>query len=211
MTEVGSPGPALALYNCVLELGEQNSNPVLQVLAGETPVSKHKYPPGDHLEFGTEGWRAFYHSHTSPEQTVDEHGHFHLFAPVVDSVGKKSWTHVVALSMDGEGQPLRWFTVNRWVTDGIWLGAGELLQILRAQQEKPSQSLLARWLTAMVALYKPEIEMVLFERDRQLTRINDSPSGADILENREIYLLAEKPIDLLATLQSKLVNTAGSD
>jgi hypothetical protein len=210
MTEPGeSNSPARMLYECLLEFGRQKSNPVLQVLAGEPPVGMHKYPPGDRLTFGTGGWRAFYHSHPTPDLPASEHGHFHLFAPVTHPDNNKAWTHVVALSMDNMGQPIRWFTVNRWVTAGSWLDANELASLIRTQQVAGSDPLLARWLAAMVALYSSEIEELLLERDRQLTGINDSQPGADILDNRDIYLVAETPVDLLAMLQTNLAGTNG--
>lgn len=206
MAESGdSDDPALMLYQCLLKFGRQKSNPVLHVLAGEPPVSMHKYPPGDRLAFGTGSWRAFYHSHPTPDRPANEHGHFHLFAPVTLPDNKKAWTHVVALSMDNMGQPIRWFTVNRWVTDGSWLDAEKLVSLVRAQQVADSDPLLACWLAAMVAVYSAEIEELLLERDRQLTGINDSQPGADILEKKDIYLLTETPINLLATLQANLV------
>lgn len=211
MTEPGeSNSPALVLYECLLEFGSQESNPVLQVLAGEPPIGMHKYPPGDHLTFGTAAWRAFYHSHPTPDYPANEHGHFHLFAPISHPDNNKAWTHVVALSMDNMGQPIRWFTVNRWVTDGSWRDANELASLVCAQQVVDSDPLLARWLAAMVAVYSAEIEGLLFERDRQLTGIIDSQSGADILENRDIYLLAETPINLLVMLQANLVGSNGA-
>ena len=211
MTEPGeSNSPALVLYECLLEFGRQESNPVLQVLAGEPPIGMHKYPPGDHLAFGAAAWRAFYHSHLTPDYPANEHGHFHLFAPVSHLDNNKAWTHVAALSMDNMGQPIRWFTVNRWVTDGSWRDANELASLVCAQQVADSDPLLARWLAAMVAVYSAEIEGLLFERDRQLTGIIDSQPGADILENRDIYLLAETPINLLAMLQANLVGSNGA-
>jgi hypothetical protein len=201
--------PALSLYECLLEFGEQKSNPVLQVLGGAQPLSQHKYPPGDHLAFGSAGWRAFYHSHTSPGRHEREHGHFHLFAPVAETGERGGWTHVVALSMDAMGQPIRWFAVNRWVTDGRWLATEELLPILATQQFEATQPLLARWLTAMVKLFSAQIGSLLDARDRQLTRVNEPVSGADTLEQREIYLLAESPINLMAILQKSIDSSAG--
>jgi hypothetical protein len=204
MTEAAKTiDPVLTLYDCLLEFGRQQSNPVLAVLAGEKPLGEHKYPPGDHLEFGSDAWRAFYHSHFSPGQPGNEHGHFHLFAPV-DGAGKAGWTHVAALSMDNLGQPLRWFAVNRWVTDGTWLDAGTLASIAGSLEPLSSQPLLARWLASMVAVFHEEIVEMLETRDRQLTRVNETQSGPDSLENREVYLLADRPVDLLATLQERI-------
>jgi hypothetical protein len=31
--------------------------------------------------------------------------------------------HLVALSLDARGLPLRWFVTNRWVTGGQWADA----------------------------------------------------------------------------------------
>ena len=192
------------LYECLLEFGRQKSNPVLNVLAGTTPVDKHKYPPGNHLEFGIGKWRGFYHSHSSPQRPETEHGHFHLFAPIVDASGEAGWTHVAGLSMDTMGQPLRWFAVNRWVTDGAWIEAKVLSEMIRAQRVVSSQAVLERWLASMVSVFNEDIAAMMVARDRRLTRVNESRPDTDNLENRDIYLLAESPIDLLATLQAQL-------
>jgi hypothetical protein len=195
---------ALALYDCLLQFGRQHSNPVLTVLEGATPLDRHKYPPGSRLEFGSANWRAFYHSHSSPQRPEAEHGHFHLFAPTITASGEAEWTHVAGLSMDKTGQPLRWFAVNRWVTDGIWTDATALSGEVGSQHVALSQPVLERWLAAMVAVFYQDISTMLETRDQQLTRVDETRPIADSLEDRDIYLLAESSIDLLTTLQTRL-------
>ena len=106
--------------------------------------------------------------------------------------------------MDKTGQPLRWFAVNRWVTDGVWTGATSLSGEIGTQHVVLSQPVLERWLAAMVAVFYQDIATMLETRDRQLTGVDETRPIADSLEDREIYLLAESPIDLLTTLQARL-------
>lgn len=191
------------LYAALEDMGQRKTNPVLDILNGEAPVAAHKYPPGN-LAFGSKDWRMFYHSHTSPGHDENEHGHFHLFAPTVKTQEKVGWTHVVALSMDGMGQPIHWFTVNRWVTDGLWVPADKMASILSGQKPRAEQNALQWWMASMVALYQDDLRDLMVKRDEQLTGVKEERPGSDILENRDVYLLSEKSIDLKQKLQSCL-------
>ncbi len=104
-----------------------------------------------------------------------EHGHFHLFlrgegmpagitpllmpelavanapaprqsAPL--KLGRSDEVcHLVALAVDGKGEPLRLFTTNRWVTGETWYRADDVIRMLdrfRVRGERPSALLKAR-------------------------------------------------------------------
>ena len=125
-----------------------------------------------------------------------EHGHFHLFlrgegmpagitpllmpelavanAPLPRQsaplkLGRSDEVcHLVALSVDGRGEPLRLFTTNRWVTGETWYRADDVIRMLDRFQVAgvgPS-AVLDRWLGAMAALFKPEITVLLRNRDK---------------------------------------------
>ena len=125
-----------------------------------------------------------------------EHGHFHLFlraegmpagvAPLVvpelaianapvppqsaplKRGARDEVAHLIAVAIDAGGEPIRLFTTNRWVTGETWYAADDMLHMLERfelRTEAPS-ALLNRWLTALVRLFRPEIAVLLRQRDK---------------------------------------------
>lgn len=179
-------------------MGEADSNPVLQAIADANPVVEEvKYPKG-HLHFNGTGWRAYYHTHANHPDIhplfAAEHGHFHIFVRVDETSDR--WTHLVALSMDAFGQPLRWFMVNHWVTGETWLEANPLSALTENIPYQKQDSLLEQWLLCMLDIYKTEISGLLLKRDQQ-PGINDDRQR----QNRDVYLLTEEKIDLQQKLE----------
>lgn len=175
-------------------MGARRTNPVL-LLLGEPPSIQQgvKYPP-ERLQFGGHGLQAYYHTHAEPWLRPDEHGHFHLFV----EADTEQWSHLAALSIDREGQPRAWFTVNKWVTGGVWLDPPALLHRLDTVLDKPLQEatlpLLERWLVDMVALYRRQLPDLLQDRDSALQRAGSISSG--ILEDRNHHELSSQDIML---------------
>jgi hypothetical protein len=189
---------ALRLIEVLVSMGEQHSNPVLQVLQDNQDVELSRHYPDEALTFGGEHWRAYYHCHDAPGKPGNEHGHFHIFA----GVQPQSWSHLAALSMDSMGQPINWFTVNRWVTDGPWCDAATLIACLDNTHIESRNSLVEQWLLCMMTIYIKELSELLRERDISLNRIKEAGSDHDILENREIYGISSTAIDLQDKLQN---------
>ncbi|NIR60961.1 MAG: hypothetical protein GWO02_16345 [Gammaproteobacteria bacterium] len=189
---------AHAVLECVRAMGARRSNAVLELLAGHEPVQRRRYPEGG-LRLGG-AWRAYYHCHPAPRRPPAEHGHFHVFAALP---GGQAWTHVAGLSMDRLGQPLRWFAVNRWVTGGVWVAAPALAAMV-ARLPVPDAGLVERWLAALLVMHRRALAGLLRARDRRLTEVNVGLAGGDIFESREVYELAERPIDLTTSLERVL-------
>ncbi len=195
--------PARALLADLQALGEQRTNPVLPLL-GEPPriVRGVRYPRRA-LRFGECGLRAYYHSHADPWRRDDEHGHFHLFLPA-----GSEWSHLAALSIDGQGQPQAWFTVNRWVTAGPWCEPTELLtaldRFLACAGEAQGLSLTERWLTHMLGLWRPQLPALLEARDARLAERSAGRPPETVWQDRNIYTLSRQPVELLATLAERL-------
>ena len=147
------------------------------------------YPREDHVDRAS-GLRFYYHAHPGHERAPGEHGHFHLFVPAPGQAGEIS--HLVGLSLDAKGLPLRLFTTNHWVTGDAWADADALIALLPGVRLHASGRLapVARWLTAMVRLYREEIADLLRERDRHL--------GGDpaLLEDRALHIVSERPVSL---------------
>ena len=184
------------VYHCLLEMGAQQINPVLAVIADHNTIQRDKKYPAELLQFNGAGWRAYYHCHANQPEIdhlfENEHGHFHLFTRL-DST-EASWSHLVALSMDEFGQPLRWFMVNHWVTGENWSGAETLRQKLVDIPYSSQSSLLEEWLLSILALYQQDILQMLTSRDACIT-------GEQFLQDRKHYLLEEKGIILKQKLE----------
>lgn len=196
---------APAFFRCIDALAQQHTNPVLLLLEGiDRLESQRRYPEGG-LSLMDDRWRCFYHCHDAPQRPPEEHGHFHFFAACEAPGGSRSWSHVAALSMDGEGQPLAWLTLNRWVTDGPWLAAETLAGLLNWPTVRDETPLLQRWLALAAQFYAELILELLTCRDRNLMEIKASAPQADILEDRSVYQLSARRVDLRADLTTALI------
>lgn len=185
-------------------MGEQGSNPVLEAIEHQSNIQQDKKYPKEHLHFNGLGWRAYYHTHSNQNELnhlfENEHGHFHIF--VCSDKEADIWGHVVALSMDEFGQPLRWFMVNHWVTGESWLEADTLTQQLNNIPYIKQKNLLEKWMLAMLAVYSSEIKSLLIKRDAGL---GSKESEMERL-NRNIYLLAEDEINLQHKMEQIFIN-----
>lgn len=146
------------------------------------------YDPHSHAQY-------FYHAHPAAQRGVREHGHFHTFlradgmpagvAPLVLPEAavangpppaqaaplkhglRDEVSHLVAIALDGQGEPIRLFTTNRWVTGETWYRADDVICMLDrftlAGADGPV--LLNRWIGAMVALFRPQVAALLRLRD----------------------------------------------
>lgn len=161
------------------------------------------YPTGDVYDHETHG-QYYYHAHPPEQRFPGEHGHFHTFvrpkgmppgikpAPIPGAPKSKdpngALCHLVAIAMDGQGFPLRLFTVNRWVTGETWYIADDvsvLLDYFKIDHARPSWPV-NRWVTAMIQLYKPEIRELLTLRDQTVQSWAEKNSSGDVFEDRNL-------------------------
>ena len=177
------------------------TGPVAAYLRGRTPSQADNET---HSQY-------YYHSHR-PEG--GEHGHFHLFvrddgipkhiAPVPHEP-EESWPtgddiicHLGALAMEKRGYPIRLFTTNRWVTGENWYKAEDVIELLdlflidHAEQSWPTN----RWVTAMAALFHPQICELLRERDRAVDAWREKHPDTDVYEDRDLELTSAIDIDV---------------
>ncbi len=190
------------LFACLAEMAAHDTNAVLLALAGVDVVETERRYPDDGLMFANKCWRAFYHCHEAATQHQNEHGHFHIFT----NIGGEQWAHVAGLAIDMYGQPLHWFAVNRWVTDGPWLGRKQFIHQLRTSAEDEQDSLLGRWLYALLQLYQAEISDLLKSRDERVRSYTKKLELVSVLERQDIYTLATKEIGLQAMLEKYLLH-----
>ena len=121
----------LQVLECYRVLAKSDANVVGEVLHGQdTFYEWDHYPKGDVYDWETHA-QYYYHAHPAEERS-GEHGHFHCFlrpkgmppgvkpAALPDTVApgdpNDALCHLVAISMDRAGFPIRLFTTNRWVT-----------------------------------------------------------------------------------------------
>ena len=175
-----------ALYHWLC-LIERHGSLVRAFTAGCTPNQHQHYPPGDLVDPGS-GTHCYYHCHRGD----GEHGHLHLFRrprPL------RPLTHLVAISLDGRGLPLALFSVNRWVSEDRWLPAAATLRLLEGVSLSGAacDPHLGGWLVHFLEFYRPNLESVLLQRDRNLRR--RAPSRQAALEARDLEIPSHCPID----------------
>lgn len=185
-------------------------NVVSSLLADNSVVEQWlHYPKGDIKDFNNH-IQYYYHSHPSTDQQrVHEHGHFHVFfrankfadkavEPVItsnkyqQSHGKKdNLSHLFAIAMDQYGFPKALFTVNYWVTLGVWYDAATLTEAVDEfyiASEQTQYATTNDWLNNLVVLFKPQIKELLEMRDQTLKLHPKSSDGASVYYDKSLEI-----------------------
>lgn len=216
---------------CLAALARAGLNPVTAALGGVCAVEEWRhFPPGDARDPGTNS-QYYYHAHAATERIEGEHGHFHTFVRAKrifpglqqqqtaggrhTATDEDAVTHLVGLSTDASGRLIRLFTTNRWVTGEAWYDASSVIRMLDRfdmTERRPSYEL-NRWITAVVAMYRPQIEDLLQARDLRLLRLAAETPGRDVFEDRMLHITSQTQIDFLAqisAIEAVLAETAVS-
>ena len=176
-----------------------------RLLGTRQPEAWRHYPDTDVRDVET-GFRWYYHCHDRPGPR-GEHGHFHLFAePATAASERPPLSHLLAIGIDPLGQPLRLFTVNRWVTDEVWIDAEQALRRLArfridSTADHPD---ISRWLSAVLRLFQPQWQRLIRERDAVIAR-HLASGRRTLFEDRRLEVISRCPISLatqIAALQS---------
>ena len=191
-------------------LAKAGTNVVAQCLAHQgTFYELDHYPKGDvyDAEFHAQ---YYYHAHRVGS---GEHGHFHTFLragamppqvkPVPYSGGARRPTgtdalaHLVAISMNRPGFPIGLFTTNRWVTDETFYRAPDVIGMLDRFRIDHTFPCLAvnRWITAMVDLFRPQLEALVSARDETMAHWAEAHPDRDVYEDRELEITSIIDID----------------
>jgi len=190
-------------------LRKTGANVVGQVLEHQGTFYEYDhYPEGDVYDNESHS-QYYYHSHRE-----GEHGHFHTFlrvAGIPDGIepiaydgaperpmGEDAIAHFVAISMNKPGYPIGLFTVNRWVSDDSWYKAEDLIALLDRFKMDHTYPCLAvnRWITAMLRLFRPQIEALILERDRVVWAYAEKHNSEDVLEDRDLELTSIATINV---------------
>jgi hypothetical protein len=183
-----------------LRYARSGSSLAMAAMAGARQcVELQHYPRSDVVD-AAHGTRFYYHAHGSRHSPGNEHGHFHLFA---HGGQPGDYTHLAGLSIDAQGQPVRVFTTNRWVTGETWRTATEVEQFLVrfAVQTQGRMAPVARWLTAMVHLYGPQLKQLVRRRDTVMTRRSARQGWDALCEDRQLDVVSQTRISLAKRIQ----------
>lgn len=172
----------------------------------EKHIHHQHYPKGDRIDKKS-GAQYFYHCHRE-NYVNEEHGHFHCFIryPNIPDVIKPSplpdWdkyirnpmTHLIAISMNRYGKPIRLFTVNRWVSSEIWYDASctkSLINLFKMTLSDDAYwTILDQWIEALIHLFTPQIIWLRKARD---ALVANTPA---IYDNKDYAELSSLPINL---------------
>lgn len=182
-----------------LRFTQKGRNLAFAALAGAQTFEELRHYPLNDVVDSTNHTRFYYHAHNPERWEQPEHGHFHLFSERSDDAG---YSHIAALSLDPRGQPLRWFTTNRWITGERWKPAAELVPLMKSfeVQRRGRLAPLAQWLTAMVRLFADDLQNLMLERDKRLATLLKVQQAEVVFENREIDVLSQCSAELAPKL-----------
>jgi hypothetical protein len=209
------------ILECYRVLQKSDANIVGEVLRGHGEFYEwDHYPPGDVYDTGTHS-QYYYHAHP-PEGRAKkfgpEHGHFHTFlrpkgmpksirpASVADfketEGDNDALTHIVGIAMNRAGYPIRLFTTNRWVTGETWYTAKSVISLLpRFHMDLAYQSWPVNiWITAMLELFRPDIEALLVKRDQAINDWQRQHPGVNVYESRNLEITSIKDISVEAQM-----------
>ncbi len=198
---------------CLAAFAERGINPVTAAIADAASVIEWThYPAGDAVG---PSCQFYYHSHAAGERTAGEHGHFHIFLRTSNQPGCEprltvksgetaSLSHLVGVSMDASGNIIRMFTTNHWVTGETWFGADAMIRMLNELGSRPARPSggLDRWVTAILGMFRPQIEDLISARDKRLSEFEIAHPGCHVLEERALYLTSERPVNFLSQIRA---------
>ena len=189
------------VVNCHRVLAKSGDNLVGELLRGvETFYEWDHYPKGD-VDDRESHSQYYYRSHPQ-DQRPGEHGHFRTFlrpkgirpARVADYKAPKekndALSHLIGISMDKHGVPIRVFSTNRWVTGEIWYKAADVCKLLdyfEIDLARPSWPL-NRWLTAMMRLFRPQIIEAIHAHDLAVRQWRKAHPGKSPFEARKLEI-----------------------
>ncbi len=204
---------AAEVRECYRVLVKGGLNVVGEVLRGEGTFFQMQHYPADDVYDRDSHGQYYYHAHRGGK---GEHGHFHTFmrgkgmppacvAQPYAQPSRAQWpvdaeaiSHLIAVSMDAYGYPMGLFACNRWVTGETWYSASDVISMLDGfaiDHAKPSWPV-NRWLTALLRLYRPQIEYLLQHRDQVIAQAQAAQPSVDVLEDRQLEITGYLPINV---------------
>jgi hypothetical protein len=183
-----------------LRYAQAGSSLALAAMAGAAQCIELAHYPRLDVVDAHHGTRFYYHAHASRRRPGNEHGHFHLFA---QGSHPGDYAHLAGISLDARGQPVRLFTTNRWVTGEAWRQAADVeLALARfAVHTRGRMAPVARWLTAMVRLFLPQLVQLVRRRDAVMARRSARQAWEALCEDRRLDVVTQSRISLSQRIQ----------
>lgn len=163
--------------------------------------------PVDDVIDSQSGCQYFLHRHSS--EYADDSLHIHFFRrwspPELNLAdGDTIPTHLAALELSPDGEPLGWFTVNQWVVGDYWQTAEGTVALFEDWMiNQPDEGrgdlmnpICHEWLVALMQLHlHGTIADLLEERDQKLDVMVDQNPNINVLEDRSIEVFGFKSIN----------------
>ncbi len=154
-------------------LGKVDSNVISDIIKNyDEFYIGDRYPYDESVDEETQS-SYFYHSHRPKE-----HGHFHIYfsdeeimneyKPIATWDRKNRNTHLVAISMHPDGEPIGLFVPNQWITKDQWYKAEDMMKMIDLFEiNNPYPSWPSnQWVNQVLKLFRPQIKEALQMRDR---------------------------------------------
>lgn len=200
------------IRECYRVLKNGSSNIVWEILRQSEPFKQwDHYPKGDVFDRVTHS-QYYYHAHPRTEESQrpeysDENGHFHLFmrkngiplsiqAIEIDRSDQPAGSkyddicHLISISMDTQGYPIRLFTTNRWVSGETWYQAKDVITLLdyfNIDHAYPSWPV-NLWISSMVRIYRDEIADLILQRDTAILAWKKMHPDSNPYEDRQLEI-----------------------
>lgn len=212
------------VMDCMRVLDNTSDNIVGELLRDTgTFYEWNHYPEGDVFDANSNA-QYYYHAHPK-DQRPGEHGHFHTFlrprgmppgiepAPADDyeepEGDNDALSHLIAVSCDKQGAPIKLFTTNRWVTGEVWYAAEDVIRMVNyfvIDHVRPSWAVNV-WLSNMLILFRPQIRDLIVERDRVVEAWAAEHAGENVFEDRELEVTSQYDVsapDQIAAIRAAL-------
>lgn len=188
-------------------------------------VANWHYPKGDRIDYAS-GAQYFYHCHRE-DMAMQEHGHFHCFVrkagwpksyrlpqiPQRDAYLNNPMSHVIAIGLNRYGQPLRMFTVNRWVSKECWFDAQRLSRLTKRMhfsiEKNPEWQLVDRYVANLIQLFYEQIMWLHERRDEAVAQLAQQYGDEDIYHHKEVEELSSLSISVEEQVRWLLTPTVG--
>jgi len=217
---------AAAVLDCRRHFAARPGGLLGEIAAGEPGFTDWRHYPAGEVYDPQSHAQYFYHVHPAAGRGAGEHGHFHAFlradgippgarplvlpetaiaadtarpspqAAPVKHGARDEVCHLLAITLDLTGTPIRLFTTNRWVTGETWYRAEDVVAMLdRFVFAEAGRSAVSRWIAAMVALFRPQIAALLRTRDETMMTWRRRRRG-NVFEDPRIEIVSCTEIDI---------------
>ena len=160
------------------------------------------YPINDLVDEHS-GYEFYYHAHSADEMPKGEHGHFHVIKR-----DAQRFHHLIGISLDQKGLPVRLFTTNQWVTGEEMMDSGATINFIKEFEltTKGRMAPVSKWIGALIQLFTVEIEGLLFERDQKIAQlVTEQGTRELVLNSKKYHVLTECKIHLMGRLSDNLL------